>query len=149
MTPYTLVPNPVPAYVQEAPVGYCAGEALYRSYSDAPLYHDAGVHKPFGYPVLPYPKDKTPPANSPSSITLGRWITVNAGYGYPPVWGFLMKDVGLKDFVSPKEISGTGPSTQAQQPGSEGHYVSVHVPGTDPFEESWVWIPEINSSFGK
>jgi hypothetical protein len=149
MTPYTnpynsatiwkrtnVIPAviPVEVPVEEVPVGFVAPEPSRQYNAEHRIAQLALKEKPVGFPLLPYPKDKTPPSAAPNSQTAGHWITINPGSGAAPVWGFMLKDTGL-----PLEGS------TSNQP---GHYVSVHVVGTDPFNEAWAWVPEVSSNFG-
>src|SRR5215831_13943769 len=107
---------PYPFINNEVPVGWTSGN-LPRNL------------KPRGHVLLPYPKDKTPPPNAPDSRTLGVWITIDSGWGAPPVYGFLAREPGLE--------SGE-PSFDSQ---ARGHYVYVRG-------DAWAWVPEIDPSFG-
>lgn len=105
----------------EAPVGW-----VYTNETEAQRYRR---EKPAGYMLLPYPTDKEPPKNSPTPQTNGHWITINPGWGNPPVYGFLARETGL-------ESEDTGSSSSAK-----GHY--VYVSG-----DAWVWVPEVDVDFG-
>lgn len=127
--------------------------------------------KPRGLRILPMPKDKQPPDGPPKPP--GQWVTVNAGKGQPPAYGYLEKedddtseDTGLEP--APKKKSGTashgagtlqsgttGTKRSGEGSGSEneqkGHYVPVLLPGKEPKmdeEPTWCWIPEISMEYG-
>ena len=89
--------------------------------------------KPDGYWISP--TTKQPPKNPPTPQTAGHWVVVNAGWGFPPAFGFLAVETGLE-------------SEEPAQPNAPmGHYVSVRIPGAE-HEFAFVWIPEIDRSFG-
>jgi hypothetical protein len=87
--------------------------------------------KPRGFQIVH--TTEQPPKNPPDADTVGGWITVDGGWGSPPVYGFLARETGLE-------------KTEAQKPsGAAGHYVLVEMAG----KTAWVWVPLIDQSYGK
>lgn len=129
-----------------------------------PGQHQHQGLKPKGFKTLPMPKDKEPPKDSPQPP--GQWITVDAGKGHPPAYGFVPEnqisdeDTGLD--ATPKGHGGPGKEgqqsgisgTAKQSSGSgsgeqKGHYVNIQLPGKDSDDDpTWCWIPEIDSKYG-
>jgi hypothetical protein len=93
--------------------------------------------KPWGFMLLPYPKDQTPPVNPPNPLALGRWIVINAGWGAAPVFGYLVVETGLENLEASEASESKG--------NVKGHYVFIEITSR---EAAWAWIPEIDSSFG-
>lgn len=114
--------------------------------------------KPHGIRTLPMPKDKEPPEGPPKPP--GQWVTLDAGKGQPPAYGFIesqdpSEDSGLEG--PPKKGKKEGQPTLGGKPkeGSEGeqkgHYVPVQVPGKSPKasdEPVWCWVPQIDEHYG-
>jgi hypothetical protein len=94
-----------------------------------------GSGKPAGVPVLPM--EGTPPTGVPTPP--GTWVTLDAGKGQPPAWGYIPRDNGL------------GGGEAQPKGGVQGHWVPVGVPtpkdaGTS--SQVWAFVPEIGSSYG-
>ena len=123
---------------QEAPIGYTT-----RQYQDS-MQDSMAVEKmnqtiplpekPRGFYLLPYPKDQKPPNNPPTPQTKGHWITVDAGWGMPPVYGFLAIETGLESEEPAAALNAHGHYVFGKM-GMEGHV--------------WIWVPEVDSTFGK
>lgn len=105
--------------------------------------------KPKGIKTIPPPEGKQPPKNPPQPP--GQWITVDAGKGLPPAYGFLphesdeSTDTGLGEDAEKKQQAQAGQKPHEQK----GHYVALQMPkkpGDD--EPTWCWIPEIGSDYG-
>lgn len=115
--------------------------------------------KPRGFRVLPMPERHRPPLEPPKPP--GQWITVDAGKGMPPAYGFLTQtqeteagvDTGLEGPsvhsgpYSHERSSTTGRPT-GEKSGEKGHYVPILLAGGNEEEPAWVWIPEIDAEYG-
>jgi hypothetical protein len=122
-----------PRWVRD-PRGYMVDETPVYGVPHHPLHHQT---KPDGYWVVK--SDKIPPKNPPSTLTPGQWVTLNSGWGAPPVYGFLATESGLESTAQHHSDS-AGSSSNVK-----GHYVSVKLSHET---EGFVWVPEIDSSFG-
>lgn len=97
-----------------------------------------GGGKPAGVPILPMDPSYKPPTGHPHPP--GDWVTLDAGKGQPPAWGFIPKDDGLG--------GGDGPNIPAPTGGaSKGHWVPV---GKAPKsgDPTWAYVPEIGPQYG-
>jgi hypothetical protein len=108
--------------------------------------------KPGGIPIVAPPAGATAPTAPPQPP--GSWVTIDAGKGQPPAWGYIPHpeppDHGLEPEPKP---TGTIPPPSV---GAAGHWVSV---GAQPKGDApvgpdsgktgvWAWVPEIGKDFG-
>ena len=94
-----------------------------------------GSSKPRGFPVVPDNPLYKPPVGGPTYP--GAWVTVDAGAGKPPAYGWLQAEYAL-----PK----------APTPASDGHWVPIDTGspkiGDRVAPPTWVWVPHIGADFG-
>lgn len=117
--------------------------------------------KPRGIRTLPMPKDKEPPEGPPKPP--GQWVTLDAGKGQPPAYGFIesedpTEDSGLepapkkhKDKKEGAALGGAQKPKEGNEGEQKGHYVPVQVPGKQPKasdEPVWCWVPTIDDTYG-
>lgn len=96
-----------------------------------------GSGKPAGVPVLPMDPSWKPPTAPPHPP--GDWVTLDAGKGQPPAWGFIPKDDGLGggDVPTPKPSGGQA-----------GHWVPVGKAEPKTTDPAWAYVPEIGPQYG-
>lgn len=112
--------------------------------------------KPKGIRPVAMPKDAQPPEGPPKPP--GQWITLDAGFGQPPAYGFIEaifpgSDSGLGP--TPKKPTPLGGTTKPTPPaGAEkGHYIPIQLPDTvnptaDAGDVVWCWVPTIDDTYG-
>jgi len=127
--------------------------------------------KPGGVPILPMDPSWTPPTAAPAPP--GTWVTLDAGKGQPPAWGFIpdhAPDHGLggpivspaagqPQYGQPAQFGGAQPPQPGGGQPTGGHWVPVGTaqpkggapaPGPTPptSEPTWAFVPEIGASYG-
>lgn len=143
--PMNPMPIPQPPPIQPPPTGQQTGA------------------KPRGFRTLPMPERHHPPTDPPQPP--GQWVTVDAGRGQPPAYGFLAQsqeveagvDTGLEGRPSHTggarsgEYGSTSKASGAKS-GEKGHYVPILLSAASSaeveMEPAWVWIPEIDAEYG-
>lgn len=97
--------------------------------------------KPRGIRTVPPPEGKHPPKEPPEPP--GQWVTLDAGKGQPPAYGFIQqKDESSTD-------TGLGDDSEKKPPKpheQKGHYVAVQ--GRQDDDPIWCWVPEIGADYG-
>jgi hypothetical protein len=99
---------------------------------DHPIVLPPDPAKPKGVPVVQMEADWEPPTTAP--VPGGSWLTLDAGFGEPPAWGY----------VSPThDDGGIGePEPKGGVDVSRGHYVPISD------RPDWAWVPDIGSDYG-
>jgi len=83
----------------------------------------------------------------------GTWVTLDAGKGQPPAWGYIPQDHGLgggPPSATPQQQGGAQPPSQGGATPGGGHWVPVGSEAAQPKggEPAWAYVPEIGASYG-
>jgi hypothetical protein len=118
-----------------------------------------GSGKPSGIPIAPMDPTHTPPTGPPTPP--GTWVTLDAGKGQPPAWGYVPHDSGLgggpPPVASPGPVPPQPPTVSPAASGQvKGHWVPLGKPpvatpqggAPAPSEPTWAFVPEIGPDYG-